>query len=169
MYTYVRKENYILFAQFIRNLTPSFPPSIFEFSKIRYNCQYKFYPFFSSSFLFFLFFFLHDRAPTLPIPGQRSGYRSWTKKIRRMPISLRIDTRWFRSGYARCHRSKVRRNKSQTIFTLGLLSPEQPLKSKYARSRAARQREKRGGRGGGRGRAIEEERGGRRGERKKEE
>lgn len=57
MYTYVRKENYILFAQFIRNLTPSFPPSIFEFSKIRYNCQYKFYPFFSSSFLFFSFFF----------------------------------------------------------------------------------------------------------------
>lgn len=64
-----------------------------------------------------------------------------------MPISLQIDTRRFRSGYARCHRSKVRRNKSQTIFTLGLLSPEQPLKSKYARSRAARQREKREGRG----------------------
>lgn len=105
--------------------------------------------------LFFFFFFYTIAHQALPIPGQRSGYRSWTKKIRRMPISLRIDTRGSRSGYARCHRSKVRRNKSQTIFTLGLLSPEQPLKSKYARWRAARQR---GREGDGRGGAIQAER-----------
>lgn len=67
--------------------------------------------------------------------GGRSGERQISiggqKNPKNAGVSLgRIDRRPRRFETVRC-------NKSQTIFTLGLLSPEQPLKSKYARSRAA--------------------------------